>query len=80
MPVFASAKRRKLYPQNSLHNDGIYSHFYFVEDGNSDFNKYCVGDKAHKYFVVQCKACATAQMNGINVGINELKRCPIFLA
>ena len=80
MPGFASAKRRKLYPRKSLHNDGIYSHFDLIEDGNGDFNKYCVVDKAHKYFVVQCKSCATAQMNGINVGINELKRCPIVIA
>ena len=47
MPGFSSAKRRKLYPRKYLHNDGIYSHFDLIEDGNGDFKKYCVGDKAH---------------------------------
>ena len=60
MPRFSSAKCRKMYPRKYLHDDGIYSHFYLIEDGNGDFKKYCVGDKAHNYFVVQCKSCATA--------------------
>ena len=60
MHGFASEKRRKIYPQKSLHDYGIYSHFDLIEDGNGDFKKYCVGDKANKYFVVQCKYCATA--------------------
>ena len=55
MPGFASANRRKLYARKSLHDDGIYPHFDLIEEGNGDFKKYCVGDKAHKYFVVQCK-------------------------
>ena len=53
MPGFASAKCRKLYPRKSLHDDDIYSHFDLIEDGNGDFKKYCVGDKAYNYFGVQ---------------------------
>ena len=34
MPGFASAKRRKLYPRKSLHDDGIYSHFDLIENPN----------------------------------------------